>query len=462
MFSYFHPVRKISFCLTRYRWFCLVLLFFSLPANAQQNNQAQDDELLDSTVVDHPQSTTSESQADSSLVLRLENVFASLEGFEAINVHAQEGIVRLTGTAVDISKREQAAELAATFPGVLFVINDLETDIEIEARVTPAIERIQTYVSDAFAYLPILGIALLVLLIFSQIARFVDRLLPSFQRMGSSRMVGQLIVRLLRILLWIIGLVLALDILGITALVGAVLGTAGLMGIAIGFAFKDIIENYLAGLLLSARHPFKLNDHVRIDSEEGKVVRLTSRELVLMTLDGNHVRIPNGIVFKSTLYNYTRNPRRRFNFDAGVDVEEDLQRVQRIGTEALHSMSSIMADPGPFSLVRELGDFNVIVTFFGWVDQTQADFSKSRSEAIRLVKNALDEAGVLMPEPIYNVRMQSVEKDAGASSSNDVSQTRTQEKLTEGDVSVEKDLEKQIQDDLRASNEPNLLPESDG
>jgi small-conductance mechanosensitive channel len=317
---------------------------------------------------------------------------------------------------------------------------------------------VQSYLTDAVAYLPVLGIAVMVLIFFGFVGSFIDRLLPSFQRMGLSQMAGGLLVRLLRAFLWLIGVVLTLDILGVTALVGAVLGTAGLMGIAIGFAFQDIIENYLAGLILSVRHPFNLNDHVKMGAEEGKVIRLTSRELVLMTLDGNHVRIPNAVVFKSTIYNYTRNPRRRFNFDTGIDVEEDLQRVQRIGGDTLRSMESVMGEPGPFSLVHELGDFNVIVTFYGWVDQSRADFAKVRSEAIRLVKNALDDAGVLMPEPIYNVRMQTVSKNL-------VEEARDRKKKTaldpdfqkEGDVAVEKDIEEQIEEDLRISDEPNLL-----
>ncbi len=397
-------------------------------------------------------------EIDSVLAARLEQVYQALGDFEKVHVEVHERVVRLTGTVVDASKRRQAVELAGAFPGVVYVIDDLGTEIELEARITPAVDRIQSYISDAISYMPILGIALVVLIFFGLLARFADGLLPSFRTWGLSHLAGQLLVRLLRAFLWIIGLILALDILGITALVGAVLGTAGLMGIAIGFAFKDIIENYLAGLLLSVRHPFNLNDYIKIGDEEGKVVRLTSRELVLMTLDGNHVRIPNSIVFKNTIYNFTRNPRRRFSFEAGIDVEEDLQRVQRIGIDTLINMESIMDSPKPFSVVRELGDFNVILTYYGWVDQTRVDFLKARSEAIRMVKNALDEAGVLMPEPIYNVRMRAIPHELFEESSEGPKVSkRTSRQMIEGDVAPEKDIEEQIEEDLRTSGEPNLL-----
>ncbi len=91
----------------------------------------------------------------------------------------------------------------------------------------------------------------------------------------------------------------ALEILDATAIVGALLGTAGVLGVALGFAFKDILENYLAGILMSLRQPFSPRDHVVIDGNEGLVIALNSRATILMTLDGNHLRLPNALVFRS-------------------------------------------------------------------------------------------------------------------------------------------------------------------
>ena len=423
----------------------LLILLSLIPGISQLPAFAQE------TAVDT--TTVSALPSDSVLVQQIRRVFITLEGFEGIRVHAHEGIVRLAGDVADVSKQDQAGELAAAFPDVLYVINDIGTDIEVEARVAPVLERIQGYVNDSFAFLPVLAIAIIVLIVFALLSRFVDTLLPSFHKMGVSPMVGNLILRLTRAFLWIIGVVLALDIMGISALVGAVLGTAGLMGIAIGFAFQDIIENYLAGLLMSVRHPFAANDLVKVGDHEGKVVRLTSRELVLMTLDGNHVRIPNGEVFKSTIYNYSRNPRRRFSFEIGVDVVENLSDVQQLALDTLRSMSAVMDEPAPWSAVQSLGDSNVVVALYAWVDQTKADFTKARSEAIRLVKQALDNAGVQMPEPIYIVKMQQQPETSPSGPSK-------RETLQEGDVTVQKDIDEQIQEDLQVDNEPNLLSES--
>ena len=106
----------------------------------------------------------------------------------------------------------------------------------------------------------------------------------------------------------LLGILLALNLLGATALVGAVLGSAGVVGLVLGFAFKDIAENYVSGVLLSLRRPFAPGDHLLIDKYEGKVVALTSRATLLMTMDGNHLSLPNSLVFKSVVLNFSVNP----------------------------------------------------------------------------------------------------------------------------------------------------------
>lgn len=201
------------------------------------------------------------------------------------------------------------------------------------------------------------------------------------------------------------GVLIALEIMNATALVGAVLGTAGVLGVALGFAFKDILENYLAGILMSVRQPFAPNDHVLIEGHEGVIMALNARATVLMTLDGNHVRLPNALVFRSVILNYTRNPRRRFEVEVGIGVSEDLVQAQAIGVAELGRIDGVMADPPSRAYISALGDSNVQVLFYGWVDQTSHDFTGVRSEAIRRVKLALEAAGMDMPEPIYRVQL---------------------------------------------------------
>ena len=200
------------------------------------------------------------------------------------------------------------------------------------------------------------------------------------------------------------GIVIALDMLGAGALMGAVLGGAGVIGIALGFAMRDTIENYVASLMLSLRQPFRANDHVVIDAHEGRVIRLTSRATVLMTLDGNHLRIPNGQVFRATILNYTRNPQRRFDFELGIDADDDPNAARHLGRTALGELPFVLADPAPEARVVDVGDSNIVLQFLGWIDQREADWYKARSRAIAAVKTALEQAGFAIPEPIYRLR----------------------------------------------------------
>lgn len=200
-------------------------------------------------------------------------------------------------------------------------------------------------------------------------------------------------------------LALALQILDATALVGAVLGTAGVLGVAIGFAFKDTLENYLAGILMSLRQPFAPRDYVVIGGNEGLVVSMTSRATILMTPDGNHLRLPNALVFRSVMLNYTRNPSWRFELDVGIGVNEDLVLAQQIGVDELSRLDGVISRPPPRAYIAALGDSNVQLRFHGWVDQRTHDFLMVKSEAIRKVKLALEGQGMDMPEPIYRVQI---------------------------------------------------------
>ena len=338
--------------------------------------------------------------SDDELTEAVRSRLGSLDGFDAVSVEVAAGVVRLSGTVSSVHAWRQAEEQAVTIGGVAEVVNDLE----IETNVMEQVGALQQTASRAAKFAPVIGFALLVLLLFVGLSWLVGRWDSMFSRVTSNRFVQDMLQSAVRIALVLTGVALALHIVDATAIAGALVGTAGIVGIAIGFAFKDLVENYMASVLLSLRQPFQPNDHVDIDGFEGKVVRLTSRATVLMTLDGNHIRVPNGRVFKAVILNYSRNPRRRFDFAVGVAADADLAEAQDVGVGVLKRMPGVLDDPAPSSAIVELGDSSVPVRFFGWVDQGVTNFGSARSEAIRLVKEAIEAAGIELPEPTYRVR----------------------------------------------------------
>jgi small-conductance mechanosensitive channel len=260
--------------------------------------------------------------------------------------------------------------------------------------------------TDFLAFLPLLGVAFVVFVLFVWLGRVAGRWERPYRRLSRNRFVQDLLRQGARSAVLFLGVLVALEILGATGAAAAVLGTAGVLGLAVGFAFKDLVENYIAGVLLSLRQPFEPNDHVVIDGREGKVLRLTSRAAILMTLDGNHLRIPNAAVFKGVILNYSRNPRRRFEFAVGVGSGEDLGAALRLGIETLAGVPGVLADPEPWAQIEALGDSSVTVRFYAWIDQRESSFPHVRTEALRRVKEALEGAGMDLPEPIYRVRME--------------------------------------------------------
>jgi small conductance mechanosensitive channel len=329
--------------------------------------------------------------------------------------------------------------------------DDLALGIEnTSERIDVVGDKLTLLGERAIELVPLFALALVTVVVFVLAASLFTRSDLLF-RWIHNRFARDLARHFARITVIGAGVLLALELLDATALVGAALGAAGVVGIAVGFAFRDIIENYLAGLLLSMRHPFEANDFVSIDGDEGKVVRLTSRATILLTLAGNHLRIPNSRVFKAVLVNYTQNPFRRIDFDVNVGPNDDLAEAQKIGVDALSAMPAIIDEPAPLGLVERLGDSSIVLHFYAWVDQRETDFFKAQSEAIRIVKVAFDEAGVEMPPPSYQVMLS---REAGRPAPEIA---RPQVKALElGDTAADVRLDEQVESE-RAAQGPDLL-----
>lgn len=137
------------------------------------------------------------------------------------------------------------------------------------------------------------------------------------------------------------------------------LGGTGLVGIVLGLAFREIAENSLASILLSARNPFRTGDWIEIGGYQGIVQNLNMRTTILLTLDGNHVQIPNSLVFKSVVTNFSSNVNRRAEFLVGIGYDDSIVKAQDVIMEALRSHAAVLEVPEPAAIVDELGPSTV-------------------------------------------------------------------------------------------------------
>lgn len=353
--------------------------------------------------------------SDDVIKQRLLEVFQSKDSLNNITVEVEAGIVTLSGTTNTSQAHDTAVDLAARIEGVVDVTDEIAETYNLPNRIKTLNERFSDMFNEFIDKFPVFIFALVVFLLFCTLASAVFRWQTLYRKVIKNPFLRVLIRHLSRILIIFLGFVVALEIIEATALLGTLLGALGILGLALSFAIRDTVENYIASILLSIRQPFKPNDHVLIDDFEGNVVTLTTRETILLTADGNHVRIPNATVYKGIIVNYTKNPHRRFTFNVGVDTAIELTRVQSLAIETLKNTDGVVDQPPPSCQVEEIGDSSIILTVCGWTDQRHYDFNKVKSEAIRSIVVAFDEANYDMPEPIYRLKIQS--------SSTDVQQT---------------------------------------
>lgn len=352
--------------------------------------------------------TDSDAQSDAAIAERLRRIFGELNALSAVQVRVAEGVVTLGGALPDPADLVRAEQIAGRIDGVVAVRNDIETSVDVGERVSPFLQKLTILMRSVINSAPLLLLGGLVLAAFVVLGWWVASFSRFWRRLTPNPFVGELLAQAVRVASAVTGIVLALNLVGATALMGTVLGGAGVIGLAIGFAVRDTLENYISSIMLSLRQPFRANDHVVIDGHEGKVVRLTSRATVLMTLDGNHLRIPNAIVFKAVILNYTRNPERRLEFDLGVDAEDDPEAAISTGVTALTALDFILDAPAPSGLIVTVGDSNIVLKFMAWINQTDTDFLKARSRSIRAAKMAVEAAGFTLPEPIYRLRIDQI------------------------------------------------------
>ncbi|AJY48179.1 mechanosensitive ion channel protein MscS [Martelella endophytica] len=344
---------------------------------------------------------------DEAIATRIEGIFDEIDGLETVSVSVRSGVVTLTGLVAENRLMTQAEKIAARVSGVVAVTNRLSEETSVGERLTPVYERLHDRTLQAVSYLPLIAVALIFWALVALFGAFLARRGWPFTRLAPNAFIADLLRQLVRIVFIVVGGVLALDVLGATALLGTLLGAAGIVGLAVGFAVRDTVENYIASILLSVRQPFRPQDYVKIETFEGFVISLTSRATILMDIDGNHNRIPNATVFKSAITNYTVNPQRRFTFEVGVGANSNLDRALAVGLDTVEAQPFVLEDPPADAWIDNLGNSNVVLVFVGWVDQRRTNLLKARSEAMRLVKRALEANGFSLPEPIYRLRFDS-------------------------------------------------------
>jgi small-conductance mechanosensitive channel len=375
------------------RLFVLFALFFSvaIPAAAQEAT---------GTIA-----TETSAQQDAAIALRIREILGELGNYDDVTVTVSEGVVTLRGTTASTVEALALDPLATRVQGVVAVRNQVTETTDIGDRLNPAIERFRARFDQFIAFLPLALIAGTAFALVVFIGFGLARMRQPWERLAPNTFIAEIYRQLLRIAFVIFGIVIALDIVNATALLSTILGAAGIIGLALGFAVRDTVENFIASVMLSFRQPFRPNDTVEINGDTGKVIRLTSRATILLSFDGNHIRIPNASVFKSRIINYTQNAERRFMFSIMVERDADLQATRAMVEQTVQDLPFILSEPAAQTWIEALHASGVELVVTGWVDQNETSIVRAKGEALRQVKLAIQAAGIIIPDATQAIQL---------------------------------------------------------
>jgi small-conductance mechanosensitive channel len=277
-------------------------------------------------------------------------------------------------------------------------------------------ESFATFYDNFIEQIPGIAIGLLIIILGSMIAGWIGRfarrrIVNRTEDPLMSRFLGQAI----KYTLIAIFIMMALRAAGLGSIAAGILTAAGASAIVFGFAFKDIGENFIAGIILAFNRPFNVNDTVEIDNNFGKVKALEFRYTKLKTFDGKDVYIPNSDVLTKPVTNYTEDGFFRWNFIIGIAYEDNIEGAKKTVLEALRKEPNVIEDEEHenFVIEDELATSTVNLKVYFWVDTK--DFRRmaliTKGNVVRNVKEALEDAGYYMPADIQEIKLYGGEKE---------------------------------------------------
>lgn len=272
-------------------------------------------------------------------------------------------------------------------------------DSTVEAELSIAWASVDRLVDGFMRQLPSIVLAILVFALFWLAGRTLGSLV---RRVTAGRLHVNVALALSRLLQWFVlglGLLVALAIAAPSVKPSDILSVLGIGSVAIGFAFKDVLQNFLAGMLILIRQPFRVGDEIVFKSFEGVVEDIETRSTRLRTYDGRRVVVPNGEIYTNSFIVNTAYDSRRSEFDVGIGYGDDIGRAIEAILAAVRGVSGVHAKPAPDVIPVELAGSSVNLRVRWWTDARWADVVGVRGRVIAAVREALRAAQIDVPFP---------------------------------------------------------------
>jgi len=274
------------------------------------------------------------------------------------------------------------------------------------------------FYSDISSMLPKIITGILVIIIFIILGKLFYTLIGKrIQKRWKDTIISNFISEATKWSFYIFGMIIALNIVGFGGIASSLIAGAGISAIIFGFAFKDIGENFLAGIILALKRPFEIGDIIEVDGYKGNVEDLDLRVTHLRNFEGKDIYIPNSSIIKNTLVNYTKDGNLRVNFMLGIAPESNILKTRSLILEYLTQNKQILQTPNPNVVVQELGEFTTDLQVLFWVDiLANKKLPDSylghniRSKIITDIKEILDTNNIDMPSQVIEHKMYGANK----------------------------------------------------
>jgi small-conductance mechanosensitive channel len=267
------------------------------------------------------------------------------------------------------------------------------------------LEQVESIIDSLLKLVPGVVVGLVVLALFYYAARAIRTLVVRFFRMsGRPENLGRVLGRLSRWLIVSLGLLVALLIAFPGFSVGQLVQLLGLGSLAAGIAFRNIFEDFFAGVLLLLEEPFRKHDQIVVAGYEGTIEDIKTRTTVIETYDGRRVVIPNAELFTNPVEINTAYPYRRVEYDVGIGYGDDVSVARRLILDAIEGVSGILETPAPDAIVVDLGESAVVVRARWWVEPPRrASVIDTRDQVLEAIKTHLEAHGIDLPFPTRQV-----------------------------------------------------------
>jgi small-conductance mechanosensitive channel len=270
------------------------------------------------------------------------------------------------------------------------------------------------YANDFIEVLPSIAIAIVVLIVFWILAKIGRRGAErAAERFTDDPSLKSLAGTTAKVVITLLGIFAAMASVFPGLKAGDLVAVLGLSSVAIGFAFKDIFQNFLAGVIILTSRPFKIGDQIVSDDLEGTVDHISIRNTELKTYDGQTIIVPNSILFTNPVTVRTDAKTRRTTFSTGIGYDEDIEEAREVMRNALDDCELVLDDPEPQIFVSEHGGSSVNFDIRYWTDSHSGTVRKGLDEVATRVKYALDEANIEIPYPVRTVEFFDKTEEAG-------------------------------------------------